>query len=159
MAIDAKLTQIIAIKNAIKQAIINKGVYVSDGDSFMTYATRIGQIDGGSSELFELDYPFPSSMESHDSGYIKACTFNMEDTMLYSLLTEDHGITSLIMNVSQGGQTIEMECELTLVQGFGYNSISAHSSNDAYSFDLTGWYDDEMGEDYFYFTNIVGFVV
>lgn len=61
MAIDAKLTQIIAIKNAIKQAIINKGVYVSDGDSFMTYATRIGQIDGGSSELFELNYPFPPS--------------------------------------------------------------------------------------------------
>lgn len=40
-----------AIKPAIKSAIIAQGVSVSDSDSFLDYATKIGQISGGTTQV------------------------------------------------------------------------------------------------------------
>lgn len=47
-------------KDAIRTAIEDKGVTVSDTDTFRSYATKIGQIDGGSSLTFDAIYPIGS---------------------------------------------------------------------------------------------------
>ena len=44
-----KLNKLITTKSAIKEAIQNKGVTVTDTDTFASYADKIGQISGGSS--------------------------------------------------------------------------------------------------------------
>ena len=45
--INDKLTYLAGTKDAIKQAIINKGVSVSDSDTFRSYADKIATIQGG----------------------------------------------------------------------------------------------------------------
>lgn len=45
--INDKLTYLAGTKDAIKQAIINKGVSVSDTDTFRSYADKIGSIETG----------------------------------------------------------------------------------------------------------------
>ena len=47
MSINDKLTYLNHTKTAIKQAIINKGVEVSDADTFRSYAEKIGEIEVG----------------------------------------------------------------------------------------------------------------
>lgn len=47
MTITDKLTYLSSTKNKIKQAIVNKGVAVSDSDTFRSYADKIGRIQGG----------------------------------------------------------------------------------------------------------------
>lgn len=47
-------------KDAIRTAIEDKGITVSDTDTFRSYATKIGQIDGGSSLTFDAIYPVGS---------------------------------------------------------------------------------------------------
>lgn len=44
-----KLAKLAETKSSIKQAIIDKGVSVSDTDTFASYAGKIGQIQGGGS--------------------------------------------------------------------------------------------------------------
>lgn len=45
--ISDKLTYLEGTKSAIKDAIVAKGVAVSDSDTFRSYADKIGQISGG----------------------------------------------------------------------------------------------------------------
>ena len=49
MSIENKLTYLESTKGAIKQAIIGKGVSVTESDTFRSYAEKIGQIQGGGS--------------------------------------------------------------------------------------------------------------
>ena len=49
MSIENKLTYLNGTKDAIKQAIIGKGVSVTEADTFRSYATKIGQIQSGGS--------------------------------------------------------------------------------------------------------------
>ena len=54
-----QLAALAQIKSDIKDAIIDKGVPVSDSDPFSDYATKIGQISGGGSPsnlFFEWDF-------------------------------------------------------------------------------------------------------
>lgn len=44
-----KLNKLAETKSAIKTAIVNKGVSISDSDTFASYADKIGSIEGGSS--------------------------------------------------------------------------------------------------------------
>ena len=46
-----KLNKLIETKSAIKTAIVNKGVAVSDSDPFASYADKIASIEGGSGDL------------------------------------------------------------------------------------------------------------
>lgn len=48
MSLENKLTYLNGTKDAIKQAIIDKGVSVTEADTFRSYATKIGEIQGGS---------------------------------------------------------------------------------------------------------------
>lgn len=50
--ISDKLTYLEGTKSAIKDAIVAKGVAVSDSDTFRSYADKIGQISGG--EVFDI---------------------------------------------------------------------------------------------------------
>lgn len=47
-SIEEKLTYLLGTKSAIRQAIRDKGVEVTDEDTFRSYADKIGMIDGGS---------------------------------------------------------------------------------------------------------------
>ena len=42
-----KLNKLAETKSAIKTAIVNKGVAVSDSDTFASYASKIASIEGG----------------------------------------------------------------------------------------------------------------
>ena len=63
------LTLLESTKANIKQAIVNKGVSVSDTDTFASYADKIGQISGGSSatalDFGSINYAYaPTSLKS-----------------------------------------------------------------------------------------------
>ena len=63
------LTLLESTKANIKQAIVNKGVSVSDTDTFASYADKIGQISGGSSaaalDFSTINYSYaPTSLKS-----------------------------------------------------------------------------------------------
>nr|UVX78852.1 MAG: hypothetical protein [Bacteriophage sp.] len=47
MSLENKLTYLNDTKEAIKQAIIDKGVSVTEADTFRSYATKIGEIQSG----------------------------------------------------------------------------------------------------------------
>ena len=49
MSIENKLTYLDGTKDAIKQAIIDKGVSVTESDTFRSYASKIGEIQSGGS--------------------------------------------------------------------------------------------------------------
>ena len=50
-----KLNKLAETKSAIKTAIVNKGVAVSDTDTFASYADKISSISGGGS-AHEFDF-------------------------------------------------------------------------------------------------------
>ena len=50
-----KLQYLLETKNAIKNALIAKGVQVSDTDTFRSYADKIASIGGGSDDIITLD--------------------------------------------------------------------------------------------------------
>lgn len=58
MAIADKLTYLNETKQAIKQAIIDKGVEVTDTDTFRSYADKVGEISGGSGGSDILGVPY-----------------------------------------------------------------------------------------------------
>lgn len=58
--ISNKIEYLEGTKEAIKTAIKDKGIAVSDTDTFRSYATKISQIDGGSSLTFDAIYPVGS---------------------------------------------------------------------------------------------------
>lgn len=51
MSIENKLTYLNGTKDAIKQAIIGKGVSVTEADTFRSYASKIEEIQGGGSGI------------------------------------------------------------------------------------------------------------
>ena len=57
-----KLNYLNGTKDAIKQAIIDKGVTVSDSDTFRSYAEKIGDISGGGSCPVTLTTSAPTSL-------------------------------------------------------------------------------------------------
>ena len=54
--ISDKLTYLEGTKSAIKDAIVAKGVAVSDSDTFRSYADKIGHISGGGGKINLNDY-------------------------------------------------------------------------------------------------------
>ena len=81
--INDKLTYLAGTKDAIKQAIIAKGVAVGDTDTFRSYASKINDIEGGGSAAF------PSGIKFGYSSFTEAPMFdtsNVRDmnNMFYS---------------------------------------------------------------------------
>lgn len=57
-----KLNYLNAIKGELKDAIVAKGVPVSDTDTFRSYADKISSIDTHESDLTEIETPWTPSM-------------------------------------------------------------------------------------------------
>lgn len=53
MSLKEKLEKILTTKQAIKQALINKGVEVFDNDSFESYANKINSLEFGGVNYIE----------------------------------------------------------------------------------------------------------
>ena len=53
MGLVQKLNYLLGTKEAIKEAIVNKNVEVSDTDTFRSYAEKIGTIKGGDEILID----------------------------------------------------------------------------------------------------------
>ena len=165
MAIDVKLEEIIAIKQAIKQAIIAKGVYVSDGDSFLTYATRIGQISTPTIN-FEIVNPLDNYIE--DYGYL--CDFahleRAEDAFAWDFLSTQtyYGVTlPFKMGIKQGNNLVVLNSHFEAIGLADLNvgdyprQLVAQSSDGNYSVKIRYCNDDEQGESFLYFESITGF--
>lgn len=78
MSITEKLQQIITIKEAIRKAIIGKGINCSKKVKFESYPTLISQIVGGEAPALveNWDFMMPyNSIEYQDSGLVKFETY------------------------------------------------------------------------------------
>lgn len=74
--ISDKLTYLEGTKSAIKDAIVAKGVAVSDSDTFRSYADKIGQISGGGGgkidlSIIPLSLGFSNMHKFRDGGELK----------------------------------------------------------------------------------------
>lgn len=67
--ISDKLTYLEGTKSAIKDAIVAKGVAVSDSDTFRSYADKIGQISGGGGKINLNDYGLTFSNSKMDKDH------------------------------------------------------------------------------------------
>lgn len=65
MTISEQLTALANIKADIKQAIIDKGVTISDSDAFSTYADKISSLSGGGSKIDVTFYSLQQSTPSN----------------------------------------------------------------------------------------------
>lgn len=62
-----KLNHLIATKEAIKKAIVAKGVSVANTDTFRSYADKIGEIQSGGGESSVEYWRFPEGYSLNDS--------------------------------------------------------------------------------------------
>lgn len=85
--ISDKLTYLEGTKSAIKDAIVAKGVAVSDSDTFRSYADKIGQISGGGGGKVNLnDYGLTFAYSSMNLANFRALN--------------SQSVTDIITNVS-----------------------------------------------------------
>lgn len=78
--ISDKLTYLEGTKSAIKDAIVAKGVAVSDSDTFRSYADKIGQISGGGGGKINLnDYGLTFAHSSPTDNQVNQIIFDLPD--------------------------------------------------------------------------------
>lgn len=78
--ISDKLTYLEGTKSAIKDAIVAKGVAVSDSDTFRSYADKIGQISGGGGGKINLnDYGLTFAYSSPTYNQVEQIIFDFPD--------------------------------------------------------------------------------
>ena len=67
-----KLNKLAETKSAIKTAIVNKGVAVSDSDTFASYASKIASISGAEDTYGFSDIGYPAVPNKITEGIAKA---------------------------------------------------------------------------------------
>lgn len=77
--ISDKLTYLEGTKSAIKDAIVAKGVAVSDSDTFRSYADKIGQISGGGGKINLNDYGLTFAYSSPTYNQVNQIIFDLPD--------------------------------------------------------------------------------
>lgn len=78
--ISDKLTYLEGTKSAIKNAIVAKGVAVSDSDTFRSYASKIGQISGGGGGKVHLnDYGLKLAYSETTNAQLNQITFDFPE--------------------------------------------------------------------------------
>jgi hypothetical protein len=78
--ISDKLTYLEGTKSAIKDAIVAKGVAVSDSDTFRSYADKIGQISGGGGKINLNDYGLTLAFSNMSQEQYDNVTYSFDDT-------------------------------------------------------------------------------
>lgn len=78
--ISDKLTYLEGTKSAIKDAIVAKGVAVSDSDTFRSYAGKIGQISGGGGGKVNItDYGLKLAYSEPTNTQLNQITFDFPE--------------------------------------------------------------------------------
>lgn len=83
-----KLTYLNDTKTAIKNAVVAKGVSVSDTDTFRSYADKIGQISGGSAPATKFGVSFDNLLGNVDANGVyrpSETTFTFDATSIKEL--------------------------------------------------------------------------
>lgn len=94
MSIANELLTLNNTKQAIKEAIINKGVDVGEEDTFASYADKIGEIEGGGGGSTPLDTSKISYARNNNTNY------SIRDGRILEFLRNSDGFTPLIDNYS-----------------------------------------------------------
>ena len=82
--ISDKLEYLEGTKSAIKDAIVAKGVAVSDSDTFRSYADKIGQISGGGGGKINLnDYGLTFAYSSMTQEQYNNIEYSLPDNINY----------------------------------------------------------------------------
>lgn len=82
--ISDKLTYLEGTKSAIKDAIVAKGVAVSDSDTFRSYADKIGQISGGGGGKINLnDYGLTFANSNMSNQQYNEITYTLNEYIPY----------------------------------------------------------------------------
>jgi hypothetical protein len=81
--ISDKLTYLEGTKSAIKDAIVAKGVAVSDSDTFRSYADKIGQISGGGGKINLNDYGLTFAYSSMTQEQYDNIEYSLPDNINY----------------------------------------------------------------------------
>lgn len=125
-----KLNKLAETKSAIKTAIVNKGVAVSDSDTFASYASKIDAISGGGS-AYEFDFTVLGydNDECNDANEIANYVINnkyhsvseIEDGILYGKELYDSNYD--ISNENVDKDRILFYPKLTLPYQFNYSNV------------------------------------
>lgn len=139
--INDKLDYLETTKSLIKQAIQNKGVTVSDTDTFRSYATKIAEIKSGDSaqSLIRDFIVEDDSIQEYAMKYMSDTGFVITDQNRYETLgavrTGSYSNCIQIKDApaaegSEGtyfNQQITLECEVNATQTYGFFIYGAYS--------------------------------
>ena len=125
-----KLNKLAETKSAIKTAIVNKGVSISDSDTFASYADKIASISGGgSAHKFDFTVLGYDNDECNDANEIANYVINnkyhsvseIEDGILYGKELYDSNYE--ISNENVDKDRILFYPKLTLPYQFNYSNV------------------------------------
>lgn len=122
-----KLNKLQDTKQAIKQAIIDKGVEVTDNDTFESYADKISSIQSGGGTSDIKFQPNTLNLSGDTSDVINATVFDTSRlTTMYNMFKSCNNVTSLDLS---GWNTSKVNNMNSMFQ----------SCNNLTSLDLSGW--------------------
>lgn len=132
-----KLQYLLETKNAIKNALIAKGVQVSDTDTFRSYADKIASIGGGSDDIITLDSD-GMGLTVKAGTYTSRTNEQVTEAITVTFPTDTH----FMVNNFEGNDIMLRNSEYNqlageLVSGQGYSDSSVNNGLNGQS----GWTD------------------
>lgn len=115
--ISDKLTYLEGTKSAIKDAIVAKGVAVSDSDTFRSYADKIGQISGGGGGKINLnDYGLTLAYSSMTQEQYDNVTYSFDDTSSTKWFFQDANLKGITIYLNNTLNILNYDLEYTFYQ-------------------------------------------
>lgn len=115
--ISDKLTYLEGTKSAIKDAIVAKGVAVSDSDTFRSYADKIGQISGGGGGKVNLnDYGLTLALSNMSQEQYDNVTYSFDDTSSTKWFFQDANLNGITINLNSLFIILNYNLEYTFYQ-------------------------------------------
>lgn len=115
--ISDKLTYLEGTKSAIKDAIVAKGVAVSDSDTFRSYADKIGQISGGGGGKVNLnDYGLTLAFSNMSQEQYDNVTYSFDDTSSTKWFFQDANLNGITINLNSLFNILNYNLEYTFYQ-------------------------------------------
>lgn len=115
--ISDKLTYLEGTKSAIKDAIVAKGVAVSDSDTFRSYADKIGQISGGGGGKINLnDYGLTLAYSSMTQEQYDNVTYSFDDPSSTKWFFQDANLKGITINLNSTFNILNYDLEYIFYQ-------------------------------------------
>lgn len=115
--ISDKLTYLEGTKSAIKDAIVAKGVAVSDSDTFRSYADKIGQISGGGGGKVNLnDYGLTLAFSTMTQEQYDNVTYSFDDPSSTKWFFQDANLKGITINLNSTFNILNYDLECTFYQ-------------------------------------------